>query len=136
MNKSGLPQALQPIEFTRLSHYPTVLNSLTHTRYDEFNGKKYSDPLLGGSYGLAYNAAKRDEPKSWEELWRPENKANFAITGDQFEANVYTTLLVLRYPPESFYDIDAIQFDTPKVQAKLTSLGQNADSLCNGMADV
>lgn len=136
MNKNRLLLVLQPIDFSRLSHYPKVLNSLRNSQYDEFKGKKYSVPLLGGSYGLAYNAAKRDEPKSWEELWQPENKAKFAITGDQFEANIYTTLLVLGYPPESFYDIDAIEFDKPKVQAKLTSLVQNADSFWNGMADV
>ncbi|UCX03606.1 ABC transporter substrate-binding protein [Shewanella glacialimarina] len=136
MNQDRLLQVLQPIDFSRLTNYSKVLGSLRTSQYDEFKGEKYSVPLLGGSYGLAYNAAKRDEPKSWEVLWQPENKGKFAITGDQFEANIYTTLLVLGYPPESFYDIDATTLDKSKVQAKLDSLVQNADSFWGGMADV
>ncbi|WP_434927131.1 ABC transporter substrate-binding protein [Shewanella sp. HL-SH2] len=136
MNQDRLLQVLQPIDFSRLTNYSKVLGSLRISQYDEFKGEKYSVPLLGGSYGLAYNAAKRDEPKSWEVLWQPENKGKYAITGDQFEANIYTTLLVLGYPPESFYDIDAATLDKSKVQAKLDSLVQNADSFWGGMADV
>ena len=136
MNQDKLIQVLQPIDFSKLSNYSKVLASLRSSQYDQTKAGKYSVPLLGGSYGLAYNASKRAEPKSWEELWLPENKGKFAITGDQFEANIYTTMLVLGYPPESFYDIDSTKFDIPKIEAKLNTLVANADSFWGGMADV
>ncbi|WP_088328711.1 extracellular solute-binding protein [Lacimicrobium sp. SS2-24] len=135
MNQDKLFQVLQPIDFTRLQHYPKVLASLRSAGYDNFNGQKYSVPLLGGSYGLAYNQDKVSAPESWAVLWDPANKGKYSVTDDQFEANLYITMLVLGYPPQTFYDVDSGSFDEQQVQAKLNQLVANAQSFWGGMPE-
>ena len=116
-------------------HFPKVLSSLRSAVYDQFNGEKYSVPQLGGSYGLAYNQDKVSPPDSWEVLWDPANKGKYSVTDDQFEANLYITMLVLGYPPETFYDVDSGPFDEEEVQAKLNQLVANAHSFWGGMPE-
>jgi spermidine/putrescine transport system substrate-binding protein len=134
-NNGKLFQVLQPIDFGKLGNYDKVLGSLRGAEYDKFESGKYSVPLLGGSYGLAYNMDTTQAPTSWAALWDPAFKGKFAVTDDQFEANIYITLLVLGYPPESVYDVSKSNFDVAKVQQKLNELVANADSFWGGMAD-
>jgi spermidine/putrescine transport system substrate-binding protein len=128
-------QVLQPIDHTKLANYTKILGSLRAATYDQNDGAKYSVPLLGGSYGLAFNADKTSEPTSWAALWEPKYKGKYAVTSDQFEANIYTTMLVMGYPPESFYDIDKSNINKDQVQEKLNQLVANASSFWGGMAD-
>jgi len=135
MNNGKLFQVLQPLDYSRLSNYPKVLASLRDAKYDQNKKGKYSVPLLGGSYGLAYNVDKTSEPQSWNALWDPKNKGKYAVTDGQFEANIYITLLVLGYAPETFYDIDKANIDREKVQEKLNQLVANASSFWGGLAN-
>ena len=135
MNQGKLMQVLQPIDFSKLSNYHKVLGSLRSATYDEDGKGKYSVPLLGGSYGLAYNADKVSAPDSWNALWDPKFKGKYAITDGQFEANVYITMLALGYPPETIYDISQGNFNAGEVQTKLSQLVANAGSFWGGMAD-
>lgn len=135
MNNGKLFQVLQPIDYSRLDNYPKVLASLRAAKYDQNKNGKYSVPLLGGSYGLAYNVDKTSSPKTWNALWDPKYKGKYAVTDDQFEANIYITLLVLGYPPATFYDIKKANIDQDKVQKKLNQLVANAHSFWGGLAD-
>lgn len=128
-------QVLQPLDHSKLSNYTKVLNSLRTANYDKDAAGKYSVPLLGGSYGLAYNADKTSPPDSWSALWEPKFKGKYAVTSDQFEANIYTTLLVMGYAPESFYDIEKSKLNKDQVQEKLSQLVANSSSFWGGMAD-
>lgn len=135
MNQNKLFQVLQPIDFSRLQNYSKVLASLRSSGYDMLNGEKYSVPQLGGSYGLAYNQDKVPAPDSWAVLWDPANKGKYSVTDDQFEANLYITMLVLGYPPETYYDVDSGEFKEEEVQTKLNQLVANAHSFWGGMPD-
>lgn len=135
MNQDKLFQVLQPLDYGQLHNYAKLLDSLKNASYDKLQGSKYSVPLLGGSYGLAFNQDKVSEPDSWQVLWDPANKGRYAVTEDQFEANLYLTMLALGYPPQSFYDVDSGQFNQDQVQQKLNQLVQNAGSFWGGMAD-
>jgi len=136
MDNSKLLQVLQPLDYSKLSNYAQLLGSLRSANYDQGKKGKYSVPLLGGSYGLAYNADKTTAPSSWNALWDPKYKGKFSVTDDQFEANIYITLLVLGYPPETFYDIAKSKLDRPKVQKKLNELSANASSFWGGNPSV
>lgn len=135
MNQEKLLQVLQPIDFSKLSNYSQVLKSLRNASYDQDHSGKYSVPLLGGSYGLAYNANTTSAPDSWNALWDPKYKGKYAITSDQFEANIYITMLALGYSPESVYDISKGEFNESEVQQKLNQLVANAGSFWQGLAD-
>lgn len=135
MSDERLIKALLPIDPSRLTHYPDLLASLRAATYDESGGRKYSVPLLGGSYALAVNENLVSTPvDSWAALWDPANKGAFAITEDQFEANIYLCMLMAGYPPQSFYDVDATDFDEAKVQDWLNRLVANAGHFWGGMA--
>lgn len=112
-----------------------MLKSLRNASYDQDHSGKYSVPLLGGSYGLAYNANTTSAPDSWNALWDPKYKGKYAITSDQFEANIYITMLALGYSPESVYDISKGEFNESEVQQKLNQLVANAGSFWQGLAD-
>lgn len=135
MSNNKLLQVLQPIDIKKIKNYSKVLASLRTASYDQDKGAKYSVPLLGGSYGLAYNADKTSAPDSWDALWDSKYKGKYAVTDDQFEANVYITMLALGYSPETIYDISKGKFDQDKVQNKLNQLVANAGSFWGGLAD-
>lgn len=135
MSKGKLFNVLQPVNFERLENYPKLLKTLRKAKYDQRKSKKYSVPLLGGSYGLAYNASTISPPDSWGALWDPKFKGRYAVTNDQFEANLYISMLALGYPPQAFYDVSDKAFDRVAVQEKLNKLVANAGSFWAGMAD-
>lgn len=136
MSNDKLMQVLAPIDVAKLENYANVLGSLRAASYDQMDGKKHSVPLLGGSYGLAYNVDKTAEPTSWEALWDAANKGSYTITSDQFEANVYLCMLLAGVAPTSFYDIDSFDFAAakPKIQERLNTLVANTHSFWPGMA--
>lgn len=135
MSNGKLFNVLQPINFEKLENYPKILKSLRQAKYDQRKSQKYSVPLLGGSYGLAYNANTISPPDSWGALWDPKFKGRYAVTNDQFEANLYISMLALGYPPQAFYDVSDKAFDRVAVQEKLNQLVANAGSFWAGMAD-
>ncbi|ODN41753.1 ABC transporter substrate-binding protein [Piscirickettsia litoralis] len=137
MSKNKLMFVLQPIDTSKLSHYKDLASSLQTASYDQYKGQKYSVPLLGGSYGLAYNEDKvKQAPASWEVLWDSQYKDQYSITNDQFEANLYTVLITMGYPAQSVYDIDKIKGfkkDKKKIQEKLNQLVFNAKFFWGGV---
>ncbi len=135
MGNGRLMRALVPIDTSRLSNYQSITNSLKKASYDKSDGKTYSVPLLGGSYGLGYNSEKVKEPTSWDVLWSSLNKGKISITNDQFEANLYLAMLMSGYPAEGFYDIDSVKFDEVKVQKRLDALVANCGSFWGGVPD-
>jgi spermidine/putrescine transport system substrate-binding protein len=137
MADNQLIKVLMPIERRKLENYPKVIAQARLSNYDEFEGKKYSVPLLGGTYALACNTATiKTPPASWEVLWSPEAKGKFTLTGEQFEANIYMVMQVLGYPPNSFYDVESGKTDLEKVQTKLNALVANAKGFWPGMETV
>jgi spermidine/putrescine transport system substrate-binding protein len=134
MADNQLLQVLMPIETAKLENYPKLLSQIRTSDYDLYEGKKYSIPLLGGTYALAYNTATIPvDPGTWEVLWSPAAKNKFSITSEQFEANIYMVLQTMGYPPNTFYDIDKVKADQEKIQAKLNALVANAKSFWPGM---
>lgn len=130
-----LPKLLLPLDFDRLENYRDVTPSLRTAKYDEYKGRKHSVPLVGGSYGLAFNRAEAQRPVSWDVLWEPESRGRYPITSEQFEANIYLCMLMAGYSPDEFYNIDTTQFDRVKVQQLLNTLVLNAHSFWKGMVD-
>ncbi len=133
MNENRIIKTLQPIDFSKLSNYSKILPSLRTANYDELKGKKYSVPLLGGSYGLASNNAN---VKGWADMWLPANKNKFSISTDCFECNIYNTLMVLGYGPDVFYGKKGTSFDKAKVQQKLNELVANTNTFWGALGDV
>jgi spermidine/putrescine-binding protein len=140
MSNGALMNELLPIQYDKLSNYEKILPALRISNYDlNAHNKKCSVPLLGGSYGLAYNTDKtKSVPTSWRVLWDPANKGLFSITDEQFEANIYIAMTALGYPPATFYDIDnkSHPFNEVQVQEKLNALVKNAGSFWGGLEDI
>jgi len=136
MDRNKLIHTLQPIDFTKLKNYANLISSAIAVPFDSHEGKKYSVPLLGGSYGLAYNTQKVKEPKSWNVLWDPKNKGKISITKEQFEANLYITILSEGYDPEDCYEIHKGNVDLQKIKSKLNRLVENTGPFWAGIPSV
>lgn len=105
--RGKLMQLLLPLDTARLSHYGDLYPGLRNAGFarDEA-GKVYAAPLLGGSYALAYNAARTAAPDSWQVLLQPAAKGTFTVTSDQVEANVYQMAMLAGVAPADVYDWD------------------------------
>jgi len=134
--------SLLPIDFSKIPNYNKVFSTVKKLKYKEYMGKSYAIPLLGGSYGLAYNADKVEEPKSFDVLFDPANKCKITLTKAQFAANFYIAILKAGYNTESIYDMDnmikSLGFKNPKIQSNLEQLYANVcsqDRFWEGEAD-
>jgi len=137
-----LLRSLLPIDFSKIPNYTNVFSALKKLKYKEYMGKNYAVPLLGGSYGLAYNADKVQEPTSFDVLFDPANKCKITITKAQFAANFYIAILKAGYDKKSIYDMDKIimsrGFKDPIIQHNLELLYNNVcsqDRFWDGEAD-
>lgn len=122
---------LKPLNTSKLSHYPNVLSSLREAGFAKQDGKSYALPLLGGAYGLAYNADKVDAPNSWNAL--KDNTKKTSITNGQIEANVYVAALLAGAKPADVYRIDKI--NVAETTNNLKEIVQNTAVFWDGMAD-
>ncbi len=133
--RGKLMQLLLPLDTSRLANYADVYPGLRNAGYarDEA-GALYAVPQLGGSYALAYNAARTAAPASWAVLLQPDAKGTFTVTSDQVEANVYQMALLAGVAPTDVYDYDRF---TPEqraaTQANLNALVANAADFWGGM---
>lgn len=137
LSNGKLMKNLHPLDFSRMRNYEQVIEDLRRADYDERNGEKYSVPLLGGSYGLAYNAALVEAPDSWEVLWDPAHRGKVSVTGSQIEANFYNALLLEGVDPSQFYDFYDANKDRAKrsaLEARILRLVTNVDHFWTGMA--
>ena len=135
MDNNRLLNLLSPIDLDRLKNYPNITNSLKNRSFDLYKGERYSVPLLGGSYALAYNSEKVKEPDSWNVLWDIKNKGKISITDEQFEANLCSTILALGYKTDSCFDIDMGNLDLKEVRQKLNKLVLNTKVFWKGIPD-
>lgn len=134
MEKGKLMKLLLPLDFSRLANYPQVTTALQKASYAEEAGDRYAIPLLGGSYGLAYNAKTvKSPPGSWKALADPKYKNRISITSDQFEANIYVAAILAGTPPGQVYDEKNL--NEAAVQDHLNALVQNVKVFWAGMAD-
>lgn len=133
--RGKLLSILHPIDASRLSNFADISPALQPSYYmRDRNGALYGVPLLGGSYALAYNAAKTAMPESWTVLLDPAAKGTFAVTGDQVEANVYQMAILAGVDPADVYDFDTF---TPEQRQRtrdnLNALVANAATFWGGM---
>jgi spermidine/putrescine transport system substrate-binding protein len=135
-------RSLLPIDFSKIPNYKNVFSILKKLKYKEYMGKNYAIPLLGGSYGLAYNADMVQEPTSFDVLFELANKCKITITKEQFAANFYIAILKAGYDKENIYDMDKLiisgGFKDPKIQNNLELLYSNVctqDRFWEGEAD-
>ena len=122
-------RSLLPIDFSKIPNYADVFPTLKNLKYKDYQGKSYAVPLLGGSYGLAYNADKVEAPTSFDVLFDPANKCKITITKAQFAANLYLAILKSGYDKEAIYNMDKSispnGFKNPEIQKNLESLYNN-----------
>jgi len=125
-------RSLLPIDFSRIPNYSNVSSTLKKLKYKEYMEQNYAVPLLGGSYGLAYNADKVQEPTSFDVLFDPANKCKITITKEQIAANFYIAILKSGYDKKNIYDMDKLivskGFKDPKIKSNLEQLYNNVCS--------
>jgi spermidine/putrescine transport system substrate-binding protein len=121
--------SLLPIDFSKIPNYNNVFPTFKELKYKEYRGSNYAVPLLGGSYGLAYNADKVPEPTSFDVLFDPANKCKITLTKAQFAANFYIAILKAGYKTENIYDMDkmimSFGFKDPEIKHNLELLYRN-----------
>ena len=124
-----------PLELDKIPNYKNILPALQKADYCTQDGQVYAVPHIRGPYGLAYNTAMFDQaPDSWNILWDPKYKNNYAIGGvNQYEHNVSATALAMGIPPDSIYDYKTL--NTPEMQEKLEQLAVNAKNIWTGVDD-
>jgi len=122
-------RSLLPIDFSKIPNYADVFSTLKNLKYKEYMGESYAIPLLGGSYGLAYNADIVPEPTSFDVLFDPVNKCKITLTKAQFAANFYIAILKAGHDKENIYDMDrsitSRGFQDPKIQENFELLYKN-----------
>ena len=133
-NREGgrLYNILVPIDRSRLSNVASLPNSLSESMYDLRDEKHFSVPLIGGSYGLAYNASYVAAPSSWEVLSAPENKGKVSMTDKLVEANGYIAAIMAGTNPKDVYDQKNVDYD--KTLKVLQSMRGNTIRYWGGMA--
>lgn len=136
-------RSLLPIDVTRIPNYKHVFLALKNLKYKEFEGNSYAIPLLGGSYGLAYNADKVNAPSSFDVLFDPNNKCKTSLTKAQFAANFYLAILKSGYDSKNIYSMDqniaASEFKDKSIHKNLVKLYENVcaeDRFWQGEADL
>lgn len=126
-----------PVNLDNIPNYKYLLPFLKKNDFVTKGDVVYGVPYTMGPYGLAYNADKVPEPKSWEVLWQPEARGKFSISKDYPDANIYTSALVLGAKYDELYDINKLfeSIGNVQLQGKLTLLAMNAASLWEGTAN-
>ncbi len=138
-------KTLIPIDYSRIPNYADVFPALKKLKYKEYKGNNYAVPLLGGSYGLAYNADKVEKPTSMDVLFDPANRCKTTLTKDQYAANLYMAIIKAGYDAGAVYDVQELAkisniggIKDPKIQKNLNALYANVcthDRFWEGMAD-
>jgi len=126
---------LMPIDPAQVPNLVDLPDTLRNPVFAQNGNDFYAVPLLGGTYALAYQADRlASAPTSWAALLEPAMKGKITVTGDQYEANIYTMALLAGAKPEDVYDIKKI--DRAAVQGKLNALVANTGSFWGGMPSI
>ena len=119
-----------PLDLSKLPNFADLLP--TFKPYVEHRGETYAAPIAAGPYGLAYNTRYFDEPPtSWNILWDPKYRGQYAITNGIFEVNLYVTALAMGYTRDQLGDFDAL--NQKPFRDKLRQLVENAESFWPGI---
>ena len=121
-----------PVNLANIPNYEHIYDDLKYADYITENDQVYGVPLTSGPYGLYYNANRTNPPESWNVLWDPRFRYQYAISRDYYEVNVYITALSLGYSPEEMSDYSLLSRD-PVFTDKLSLLAKNAGSFWHGV---
>lgn len=123
-----------PLDLANIPNYKQIIPELQKADYITQDNQVYGVPIVYGPYGLAYNTnIVKEEPTSWNVLWRPEYAGKYAISADYFEANIYITALASGLTPEQMFHYDVEIFITREFRKRLRALAQNAKTFWTGV---
>ena len=127
-----------PINLDNIPNYKYVLPFLKYNRFiTNVKGDVFGIPYTMGPYGLAYNADKVKEPKSWNVLWQDDAQRRYTVSKDYPDANTYIAALALGAKYKHIYDSDKLWATVGRVplKTKVEALAANAFSLWEGTAN-
>jgi spermidine/putrescine-binding protein len=134
-NDARLLRVLSPINPDLVPNYLDVDEALRQDDFDKDANKIFSIPLLGGSYGLAYNADLVPAPSSWWVLFDPENEGKVSVTDQQIAANFYVAQLILNSNPQHLYNADTNPaYDDVSLRILIRRLIRNSPKAWKGIA--
>jgi ABC-type thiamine transport system substrate-binding protein len=104
MKKENITKLLEPINVNskRLSNYKNLLSSSKNLKMGMKNDKYLYIPYGGGVYGFYVDrskVAKKDIPKSINDLWSPKWKGKISLNKTQVWYNIGISLMALGHPP-------------------------------------
>ena len=133
----GTVNVALPINLDNIPNYKYVLPFLQKSIFVTENNSVYGVPYTMGPYGLAYNADKVAEPKSWNVLWSDKSKNTITLSKDYSDCNIYISALALGAKYDQLYDYDKLISRIPKkaLEVKLKKLALNTFSFWEGTAN-
>ena len=75
---------IQPIDTSLLQHFEDLFPFFREDEAFRRNGEVYAVPIAWGPILVCYDEEKTDEPKSYEDLMRPELKGKIAMVDDAY----------------------------------------------------
>ena len=113
------------LDLKQIPNYKNVQSGIQELEFVKKAGKVYGIPIAHGPYGLAVNKSiVKENITSWNALWDKKYAKNFSVSKDQYEANVYLSLLVQGIEPKDFENLKVT--GTKKTQDLLNQLAANA----------
>ncbi len=121
-----------PLDLKNIPNYQNVDAGLQRAAYCTEGDKVYGVPVARGPYGLVYNTAKFETaPDSWNILWDPKYKGQYAIGKHQYEENIFSTALAMGFSADEISNYKKL--NTPAFQEKLAQLVKNAHNMWEGV---
>ncbi|MBI9019337.1 MAG: extracellular solute-binding protein [Phycisphaerae bacterium] len=120
------------LDMDKIPNYSNVLPALQKADYITVSDKVYGIPVVRGPYGLVYNTTIiKEEPKSWNIFFDPQYKDKYTISGDFYEANVFTVALACGVSEKDIFNPAKVA--KPEVTEKLKIFAENAHSFWIGV---
>src|SRR5262245_25107742 len=96
---------LQPIDTTRLPHWPDLFESLTTLRDAQQNGQQYFVPIDWGATSIIYRAdLVKPEEQSWNLLWDERYKGKLSVSRSAEETCAIAAILAGAKDPFNMTD--------------------------------
>jgi spermidine/putrescine transport system substrate-binding protein len=96
---------LQPIDTTRLSHWPDLFESLTTLKDAQQNGQQYFVPIDWGTTSVIYRAdLVKPEEQSWNLLWDERYKGKLSVSRSAEETCAIAAILAGAKDPFNMTD--------------------------------
>lgn len=121
-----------PLDLENIPNYKNVDEGLQKADYCTEGDTVFGVPVARGPYGLVYNTAiVKEAPDSWNILWDPKFKNQYAIGKHQYEENVFSTALAMGFSEDDIGNYRKL--NTPEFQKKLAQLAANAHGMWEGV---